>query len=132
MVYVAVFLDRESREKLLKLVDPRHPNVFAHHVTVCFKPSQEQLKSFKLPERVEFEAISIVHDEKGQAVRVRGVPSQNEHPHITISCADGVKPVYSNELLKGGKVEEFDEPIGLVGVLDTFPRSLTTEGENHG
>jgi 2'-5' RNA ligase len=151
VVYIGVFLDEKSRTELLRLVMPRHANVFAEHVTVCFKPTEERLEQYrqgvawanfasdawpiiKFGDRVAFKAIGIAHDEKGQAVRVRGVPSSNENPHITISCAEGTKPMYSNQLLKEGMIEIFDEPIELVGILDTFPRSLNlVRGEtNHG
>jgi hypothetical protein len=128
IVYVGVFLEKESRDKLLKLVPPRHPTIYAEHVTVCFKPSLQQLANFKLGERIEFQAMGVVFDARGQAVRVRGVPSENEHPHITISCALATKPVYSNQLLKQGRVDFFDDPIDLVGIMDSFPR--TTEVNN--
>lgn len=128
VVYVGVFLTKASRDELLRLVPPRHHRVFAEHVTVLFKPTLQQLSRFSFGERVEFQAMGVVHDARGQAVRVRGVPSDNEHPHITISCAPDTKPVYSNQLLKTGRVEFFDEPIELVGIMDSFPR--TTEVNN--
>lgn len=121
VVYVGVFLSTDSREKLLYLVAPAHEAVFAHHVTVQFKPTAEQLAQYKVPERVEFQAIGMVADERGQAVLVRGVSSANENPHITISCAKGTKPAYSNELFKKAEITLFAKPINLVGTLDTFP-----------
>jgi hypothetical protein len=51
--------------------------------------------------------IGEVFDEKGQAVLVEGFPSENKHPHITISCIEGVPPKYSNELVTRIPVQAF-------------------------
>jgi hypothetical protein len=60
-------------------------------------------------------------------VLVVGVEAATFCPHITISTADGVKPVYSNELLSKAAVHPLGEPLRLVGVMDTYPRSVAQE-----
>jgi hypothetical protein len=136
VIYIGFFLDGKSREKLLQLVPPRHSKVFADHCTLVFRPSASDITDFlkgPMRARKEISVIGTVHDEKGQAVLVADVVSKNTMPHITISCADGVKPVYSNELLERGTVEYFSALIVLTGTIDGYPRNLTLEtGESNG
>ena len=124
VIYVGVFLDEAQRKKLLAAVPARHSKVHADHVTLVFQPSPEELEKFDLGSTVELEVAGEAFDEKGQAVLVdlRGVDSKNAHPHITISTADGTKPVYSNTLFE--KMTGFhvlNEPLVLVGTVDTYP-----------
>lgn len=122
-VYLGVFLTKAARERLLGVFPAQHEKVHADHVTVSFRPSHEEVEIYPIGERVELEVVGVASDEKCQAILVSGVTSKNKHPHITISTAAGIKPVYSNELLDRG----FSEVSGLrlEGVCDTFPR--TTE-----
>ena len=61
-------------------------------------------------------------DEKGQAIAIQcPLPCGNPIPHITISVANGVTPVYSNELLSKNK--QPCKSLSLNGIVDTFPRS---------
>lgn len=97
--YLSIVLDDASRARVQRLAV--HPNVYGDHVTVAYQPTGEQLKQLRpqVGKRFKFEAVAIVQDSKGQALRVTGVPSLNAHPHVTVSCAEGIDPVYSNELL---------------------------------
>lgn len=130
IIYVGLFLTEESRKKLLALFPPKHPKVTADHLTMAFKPSAQVMESLNpmLGMKVRLHLLHYASDEKGQAVSVQkgSLPyCENEHPHITISCADGVSPVYSNELL-----EKHDKPCQVIplpdlvleSVIDTWPR----------
>tara|TARA_Y100000034_G_C6868511_1_gene396109 strand:+ start:437 stop:961 length:525 start_codon:yes stop_codon:yes gene_type:complete len=90
---------------------------FAHHMTIKFKPSVEEVVSLPIGEGVTLKIIGYGEDERGQAVMVSGVRSSNEIPHITVSTAEGISPVYSNELLGLGITEvdgpELDARIGF-------------------
>jgi len=101
--YLAVVLTQNSRKELLRLVPPKHKEVIAHHSTIAFKPGAETLKKYKtlVGKKIKLVVLGAASDEKGQAVLVNG-PSENPHPHITISCAPGVEAKYSNELLSRG------------------------------
>lgn len=44
---------------------------------------------------------AVAIDDYAQAVLVAG-KSENLHPHITISVANGIEPRYSNDLLRTG------------------------------
>lgn len=118
--YFSIILDESDQNYLKRMRCVAHPRLFCHHVTVAFNPTLEQIAQFTplIGRRFVFNATSLVTDEKGQAMRVEGVPSLNKHPHITISCAEGVSPVYSNELLdKIEGVRVFGFNIELSGTM---------------
>jgi hypothetical protein len=131
--YIGLFLTEESRKVLLDRIKPKHGTVTADHITLAFAPSEEVLEILK-PKLGRLYSIKLsgqASDEKGQAVAVERdeLPFiENAFPHITVSCAAGVKPVYSNELLKmawargDGEAADTKHPIVLQAVLDTFPR----------
>lgn len=123
VVYVGVFLTMESQWKLLEKCFPLHTNVYCDHVTIKFQPKPEELDQFALGKEVRFTVDSVACDDNGQAARVVGIAADNKFPHITISTANGVKPVYSNKLCETVLAVYFDEPLELIGIIDTFPRS---------
>ena len=99
MVVHAV-LTPESQRRLLRAVPPVHPVVYAHHVTMAFNPDEATLARYQpmAGQRLRVPVVAVALDDKAQAVLV-GVESENDYPHITISVAEGVGPVYSNDLL---------------------------------
>jgi hypothetical protein len=85
-------------------------------MTVQFGPSEEDVAATPIGEPGTLRVVGIAADEKGQAVLVEpSYPSTNPMPHVTVAVAEGVKPVYSNELLKRG-YEEVDGPL-LTGTI---------------
>lgn len=113
-VYWAVLLDEKSRNMLKAAIPPKHDNVYAEHVTILFAPTDKQdVKMFaRWGERVELFVTGVAEDEKGQAVIVHGIERVGGGiPHVTISCADGTKPVYSNNLLQKGYTPVWPFPI---------------------
>ena len=89
-------------------ISPLESKVFSHHMTIKFRPSDEEL--YELMERlggvgetVQLRVIGYVEDiELGvQAVVVEGVYSTNDIPHITVAT-DGAKPFLSNKALSRG------------------------------
>lgn len=98
--FISAVLTPESQSRLLQAVPPVHPRVYAHHVTMAFKPEADVFERYRQMEgqRIRVPVTAVAVDDKAQAVLV-GVESENEYPHITISVAEGVKPVYSNELM---------------------------------
>lgn len=130
IIYLGLFLTEESQMKLRKEVKVYHQDAHIDHVTLVFKPSSEHIALLKpIAERiVPFSATSMYFDSKGQAVRV-SLPDfglGSDHPmlaHVTISCAAGVPPKYSQELIaKGFNIPLI--PILLQGLVDSFPRGL--------
>lgn len=98
--YTALMLDSTSRALLLSLVPPRHGRVFADHITLAHNPAAPVAGEFKAVARV----WGMTSDVMGQAVEVEvdqnaaTLLAPGQRPHVTLSCADGVKPEYSKGL----------------------------------
>lgn len=109
ITYTGIFLDRASHDKLIhwwtkQVKIPLHEDVYAHHMTIKFKPSPDEVATLPLGKKTTVKVIGWAADERGQAVLVspQGVESANANPHITMACAPGTEPVYSNSLLAHG------------------------------
>ncbi len=120
IVYNAIVLTDDSVKLLKEWFPPIHQNEYYHHMTINFG-----VKKFpdNLGEIVSFRVIGENHDDKGQAVVVDS-ESDNPIPHITLSCADGVKPVYSNKLLENG----YDKVRSTKLILKGTVKSYTKDG----
>lgn len=96
--YIAAVLDRQTAEALRRLA--RHPTVHCHHITMAFRPDHQTFSRYAdmIGKSVEFEIVGVSHDDKGQAALVGGLMTEKV-AHVTISCAEGVAPAYSNELI---------------------------------
>lgn len=108
VTYVGIFLDDTSKRRLLQwwqstIRTRLLPKLYAHHVTLKFRPSDSELERFNIGAQALVQVLGYAEDEKAQAVLVRpSVNSANRHPHITIATNHGVPPVYSNDLLAKG------------------------------
>lgn len=132
-IYTGVFLTEAGRKRLLEFFPPRHQNVYADHATLFFKPPPEVAEVVKalsrdLLEVMKFSVVSHVADEKGQAVGIEffrghlnGVMIKSEILHITISCAEGTSPVYSNTLMK--MAETLPDKVSMYGELGVCSHS---------
>lgn len=123
-IYWAVKLDSKSVASLLSSFPPIHPNIYAEHVTIIYKPTnkQDELMEKVLGKEVNLQTTAFVHNSRGQAVVVSGVERINPGvPHITISCAPGVSPVYSNILIKEGREVPIIGP-NLKGVFAKYTK----------
>ena len=125
-VYVGVFLDDSSRSRLLRDFPPKHPNVYADHVTLVFRPKESEVAQFDMGEKVEIEVVGYAEDERGSAVTIRLPPGlkrlSQRDPHVTISTANGVKPFYSNKLIAKPDAVQRVRAKSYSGVIDGFPR----------
>ena len=110
ILYTAEFV--KDIKSLLEKFQPKHERVFGHHSTIAFKPAS--LDGIEIGKKSIMKILARAYDEKGDALLVENQKSNNENPHITLSCAEEVSPVYSNELLKkaieAGTIEYFDKP----------------------
>ena len=109
VTYTAVFLYPGDHTKLVDWWQtvvgiPLLSKPDAHHMTIKFDPSEDEVHALPMAEVADFKVVGWAADERGQAVLVvpTGVSSANRHPHITMSCAPGTLPMYSNELLARG------------------------------
>lgn len=121
-MFVSAVLTPESRSRLLARVPAVHGTVYAHHVTMAYNPDPALLARYQRSEgqHIRIKVTGMAQDEKGQAVLVEAL-SENKHPHITISCAEGVEPVYSNELLAAGKIERLEPSFTVEAVITIEP-----------
>lgn len=96
---IGAILTEQSRQKLLETFPPMFSNVRAHHVTIAFNPSSETLEKYQhlIGQQIDIPVFGIVKDAKSQVLLVH-CPSENAHPHITISFSDESSAKYSNEL----------------------------------
>ena len=108
--YTALFVDDQKR--LLQLFPAKHVKVFAHHSTNWHKPIN--VDGLEIGRQSKLKIIGQAYDQNSFALFVENAKSKNKYPHITISCAEHIQPVYSNELLEkaseNGSLELFKEP----------------------
>lgn len=111
----------------------RYDKEYIHHVTIGFKPNEafiqmvEDVASvgdhlhIKTRRHVYSDSFGVetvevdVYSENGE-----DVPIMNENPHITITTAEGVAPVKSNNLLSNTEeygAESTDIDLFLEGIL---------------
>lgn len=123
-VYVGIFLYPHCHSALLdwwraSVAVDLLPKLYAHHLTLKFRPSEAELAALPLGREVGMTITGFAHDSQAQAVTVEAeLPSANEHPHITVATALGTKPVYANELLKTATMLKGAR---LFGTVRTFP-----------
>ncbi len=85
---------------------------------MSFKPKEDDPLFALLGKEVDYTMIGFAADDRGQAAAIAGpagLVGLNEVPHITISCAEGTKPVYSNELLREPMVREMLRGVPAIG-----------------
>src|SRR5687767_3819611 len=93
-VYAAIFLDEESKEKLLSAQPPRHKNVYGEHVTLAF--GRHLREKYPIGDEIEFRTSHHFADERGQCFSVslfenkelKELLWEEQIPHVTISCAE--------------------------------------------
>jgi hypothetical protein len=91
-------LDKANRRKLLTAFPAKHEKVRADHLTLRMNP--KNINDFPIGQKVDLEVLGEVSGKQAQAVRVRtSIPSDNTHPHITISHPADSSPKKSKELL---------------------------------
>ena len=100
---IAAILTLDARRSLLDSVSPRYPVVYAHHLTLAFRPAEATYEKYAafLGKPCLIRVMEEVWDGQGQAVRVsiETAGAESNCPHITVSCVDSVAPKYSQKLL---------------------------------
>lgn len=126
-LYVALFLEEASKRMLLEVVRPKHVTVYGEHMTLAF--GRHMRANYPIGRTFSIRALSSHEDELGQCVRVDpgGIGPylwEKQIPHITISCAEKVKPFYSMEMLEKDTPIKTHLGLGLWlnAVLDYHPR----------
>lgn len=118
-VYTALFV--KDTMKLIEKFTPRHEHVYGHHSTIEFMP--DTIEDLEVGKESQLKIIGRASDEKCDVLLVDNPKSKNTHPHITLSCIEGVRAVYANELLASAiehnTIEVFDEPV-LIDVVEGY------------
>lgn len=113
IIYTGLFV--LDKQEILSSFEPKHKNVYVHHSTIEFMPKDGN--SLEIGKVQKLKIIGRVSDDRGDALLVESPKSNNKYPHITLSCADGVSPMYSNVLIEkavsSGAVEYFGTPIEI-------------------
>lgn len=90
-----------------------YPNYFFHHMTIQFGFTDVDLPDY-IGEEFNFIVDAEYSNDKAIALSgyadneaIANVMEENSQlPHVTVATADGIKPVYSNELLHVGTRNE--------------------------
>lgn len=110
--YVGIRVDTEEVSAWFEdQVGDLLPNVKCHHATLKFAPTIEETENFFAffqGKEIELQVVGFHASDDIQALKVNividGVVNNtvcaNEIPHITIACAEGIKPSFSNEALE--------------------------------
>ena len=116
--YLAIILTEESQKLLLTKFPPSHPKIYAHHVTVVFKPTVEIYEKYEkyLGSKVDVRVYGYTKDEKGEAVVVDTDILEDKRHHITIST-NNTPPFYSKTLVEKG-YKDLTEPFMLRGIFE--------------
>ena len=123
VLYTALFVD--SPDQLLSRFKPKHPQVYAHHLTLNYKP--ESIKDLEIGKKIELKIIGRVSDDNGDALLVEtDLKTEGKHPHITLSCAEGFRPNYSNQMVEKAVLD------GTAEYFDDVEYVETTEGYENG
>ncbi len=117
IVYHALFV--ENKSKLKAMFPAVHPNIFYHHSTIEFKPKNSS--RIELGRIVNLPIIGRITTDKVDALLVENDKSTNKFPHITLSTAQGVSPIKSNEAFEQypEKIEMFKTPL-FVDTVEGF------------
>ena len=114
--YTALFV--KDSQVLLEKFPPRHQKVYGHHSTIQYKPTS--LDDLDLGAETKMRIIGRAFDENGDALLVENPKSYNTYPHITLSCAEGVPPNYSNELIGKAVAENTVEYFSVPEEIDVI------------
>jgi hypothetical protein len=129
VVYLGWFLSEQSRQDLQAAFPLKYPGKQVDHVTFAFGPKPEVVEAFAaaVGQTAEGVVTGYFEDEKGQAVTIdvqSPIPATNKILHVTLATAEGVKPVYSNQLVANPAARQEVKPLKLTGVYDYFPRTV--------
>ncbi len=126
--YTGIFLTTESQWLLISTYPPSFSNLYADHVTLCFKPSVDSIAATTIGSKVKVRVTSHESSDAVQAVCVQildNVECNAEIPHITISTDIGVHPKMATALLKKQKgPAKQPNSIVLEGIVGIVVRKL--------
>lgn len=113
VVYSAILIDEADRRRIV--ADAVHPNLYGDHVTLWYYGNAGETDTPYAGEKVELRLTGHFSDERGEAWTVEcgnshahEIMEPSQVMHVTVSCANGTKPVYSNELVRNSTADGRD------------------------
>ena len=91
-IYPGLFV--QDKASLEERYPSELPNKYYDHMTSVFRPGE--IDATTLGEESDLHIIGRLITDKVDALLVESEDTNNEHPHITLATADGVKPIASN------------------------------------
>lgn len=145
VVFTGVIINEESRT-VLKSEFPPIPGwtQHYHHMTICLGPLDSnktlELSPSVIGTEVTLQVIGVGKDKNAYAVEVKGFPSTNRRPHITMCVAPDLSPKYSNDIINWQPIKKpftvkgkIVEQIRYVAVKNSAPpknnNKPTTKGK---
>ena len=129
--YLAIILDESSRKDLIEWwltnVGEILPHEVAHHSTLKFQPSIEEIEAWEehLGKEVAMQVVGYGNRDNVQAVAVKyrnsPIKSNNTIEHVTVALRPPAKAHESNEILKKG-IQDAPNRLTLTGRIGFFGR----------
>lgn len=122
--YIAAIISQSAAARLSALAV--HPDIYCRHMMAAYRPDATAWERFGnlVGQSRGLTVVGIAQDERAQAVLVTGCPSENEHPHITVSCARGVPPAYTIQMVARavaeGRVQSLDLGVRVINAHIKF------------
>lgn len=119
--YLALILDRFSAEVLKSVA--KLPKVHCHHCTVAYGVREDELQEYRhlLNQVIKVQGVKLVRSARVQTLVIEGIEVKSDYPHVTISCANGVKPGEALQLLQSGQGNEEEFSCSLQGTVTFVP-----------
>jgi hypothetical protein len=124
-IYAALFLTEQSAviaKALGQRIAPTLSNVFAHHLTLKFRPNVGEVVALPIGKEMDVVVTGYVVDERACALVCEipsGIEYNNDAPaHITLSTGNDdegkkIPPKVSKDLVSEVEVKTFNPPIRL-------------------
>ena len=115
IIYTAGVITDDTYDKVMNCNE--WANKYVNHMTIQFGKLTE--RPDYIGREFNFMATHVVSDDKGMAwigyiddsEITEKMNELGQHAHITLFTAEGVKPVYSNELIQTAEHCELDKPV---------------------
>ena len=124
-LYTCLFVKNPS--DLIIRFNPAYPNVYCHHSTIQF--GNPDITKIEVGKTYKINAIGLARNDKADAILIENPKSNNKYPHITLSTAQGIKPVYSNELMKISILKDEIIMFDVAYPIDIIEGYVTSDGK---
>lgn len=138
IIYTGFFVNQKEVLEQFPVDTNKYPNVFGHHCTHIFKPTDDEIAKFKYAEEdrwgVQLPVFTRLSTEKADILILSEgdgeAYSMNKYAHITLATAEGVKPFVSNqEILDNESVIQKVDEYAHITLLNAYPGLYTSNGK---